>query len=228
MNKQDIKSIKFTGHPNEAFNGIVFIVDGISLDGSLTLKNVLNGRFVTIYADGINGIMGTYHGGIPLPTYTAQYGFSLAESFNLHTFTTLRDLTTEESLACPDCMVLVHENVFKNKLKLSVPALSDYHEKTFVKGTNNGLTQIYTREDAPEFYLQFSIELGDFMLMVSGSQHTRYQYDINETIESDIDYLNANALNFTPNYSIVFSEPVPVFFPGGVNFIPQPCFKRGK
>ncbi len=227
MNKQDIKSIKFSLAP-ESLNGIVFISEGVNLDGSVTFKNVTFGKFVTLYADGINGIMGTYHYGFPFPTYTAQYGFSLGESCNLHYFVTMRDLTTEEIIGNPDCMVLVHENVFKNKLKLSVPELPDYHDKTFIKGTNNGLTQIYTREDAPEFYLQFSIESNDFMLMVSGPQYTRYQYDINETIESDIAYLNANAHNFVPNYSIVFSEPEPESFSGDVTFISKPYFKRGK
>jgi len=47
-------------------------------------------------------------------------------------------------------------------------------------------------------------------------------------LESDINYLNANAHNFVPNYSIVFSEPEPESFSGDVTFISKPYFKRGK
>ena len=212
MDKAKIQAIRIqsTGILPPEYNS-VFSGAEVQLDGSLKLKNVAYGLFVSIGQDGLNGTMGL-DGGFPSPV-VAKYGFTLTEPFNMLSMSVLRDLTTEETIQTVDCLVLLKNSEYVNKLKIivneSFPTQNGienyFNDKEFVIASQaNDLIYFCIETNA---YLKFDVLNNKIMCLYQGSNYSDSTFEDNYIISTDLTKLNVLGASMTNK--LIFSIPTP-------------------
>ncbi|MBP7654742.1 hypothetical protein KA977_15080 [Candidatus Dependentiae bacterium] len=213
MDKTKIQAIRIqsTGILPPEYNS-VFSGAAVQLDGSLKLKNVAYGLYVSIGQDGLNGTMGL-DGGFPDPV-VAKYGFTLTEPFNMLSMSVLRDLTTEETIQTVDCLVLLKNSEYVNNIIVKVnenfPTQNGienfFHDKTFaLTAQSDNLIYFCPSTNA---YLKFDVAVNKIMCLYSGSNYSDVTFEDNYVISTDLTKLNQLGSGMTSK--LIFEEvPIP-------------------
>ena len=213
MDKTKIQAIRIqsTGILPDGYNS-VFSQAAVQLDGSLKLRNIAYGLFISIGQDGLTGTMGLA-GSFPNPVI-AKYGFTLTEPFNMLSMSVLRDLTTEEVIQSVDCLVLLKNSEYKNNIIVKVNenfptqnGIENYfHDKAFAITVQSDDLIYYCPSTSA--YVKFDLVNNKIMCLYSGSNYSDTTFEDNYVISTDLTKLNVLGNNMTSK--LIFEEvPIP-------------------